>query len=171
MRLSRIQNVQLSRIQNVQFGDGLVPQRPYTGTRRHAHAPSTTPPTPQAGQRHCSTHNQSARTTCKRLRRPASACRAFGPHAMGYVSRRPQSQPCEAHRLPPCPRRTLKQRGVRHCRARGHHRPGTPVPTHQKAHAFVALSCTTQKARPLGANTTTFSLTDITTLPSHSSSP
>ena len=89
------------------------------------------------------THKVPACTTCKRLRKSASACYALGHHAVGYVSRRPQSQLCKAHKLPPCPRCALKQWGVRHCCSRGHHRVCTLVPTHRKR---------TLSAQPLGPN-------------------
>ena len=46
--------------------------------------------------------------------------------APGYVDHRPLSKVCQAHGLPPCPRCSLMQRGVRHCCQRGHHKVNTP---------------------------------------------
>ena len=66
------------------------------------------------------------------LRRTAEACCALGHHADDHIARRPQLQLCPLHGLPPCPRCTLKQRGVRHCCQRGHHKVCTPVPTRRK---------------------------------------
>ena len=114
------------------IGDRRVPQCLYTGTCRHTHTPSSAPLAPQQGQPHYTTHKQPACTTCKCLRKSARACCALGHHAVGYVSRRPQSQLCEAHQLPPSPRCVLKQRGVWYCCSWGHHRVCTPVLTHRK---------------------------------------
>ena len=57
---------------------------------------------------------------------------ALGHHADDHIARRPQLQLCPLHGLPPCPRCTLKQRGVRHCCQRGHHKVCTPVPARRK---------------------------------------
>ena len=97
-------------------------------------------------------------TTCKRLRRLASACCVLGHHEKGYISRRPQSQLCDAHRLPPCPRCTLKQQGVRHCCARGHQHVCTPFPTHRKrklsSHSRVSHQkpCLSRPTQPLSVS-------------------
>ena len=56
----------------------------------------------------------------------------LGHHADEHVARRAQLQLCPLHNLPPCPKCTLKQRGVRHCCQRGHHKVCTPVPPHPK---------------------------------------
>ena len=150
------------------IGDGLVPQRPCTGTRRHAHTPRAAPSALEAGQVHCNTHNQPACTTCKRLRKPVSACCALGHHTSGHVSRRPQSQLCEAHQLPRYPCCTLKQRGVRQCCATDHHRACIPVLAHRKctlpshSHAPHKKPCLSKPAQPP---------TEITTLSTPSSSP
>ena len=114
------------------IGAGKLPQRPYTGTRRHTTAHRATQPLPLTGQSQCSVHFASACMTCKRLRRSAEECCKLGHHADEHVARRPQLQLCPLHSLPPCPRCTLKQRGVRHCCQRGHHKVCTPVPTHRK---------------------------------------
>ena len=115
------------------IGDGRLPQRPYTGTRRHA---------PQAAQANvagapanatvCDTHYLPACITCKRRRKTAHECCSLGHHEAGHVPRRPQLQLCEAHRLPPCPICARTQRGVRHCCARGHHKVCTPVQPSRK---------------------------------------
>ena len=65
-------------------------------------------------------------------RKSAEECCKLGHHAASHVARRPQLQLCPLHNLPPCPRCTLKHRGVRHCCDRGHHKVCTPVPAHRK---------------------------------------
>ena len=114
------------------IGDGKLPQRPYTGTRRRANTHRAPPPAPPADPSKCAQHSADACTTCKRLRRTAEACCALGHHADDHIARRPQLQLCPLHGLPPCPRCTLKQRGVRHCCQRGHHKVCTPVPARRK---------------------------------------
>ena len=115
------------------IGDSRLPQRPYTGTRRHV------PPAAQANVNRapanatvCDTHSLPACITCKRLRKTAQECCSLGHHEAGHVPRRPQLQLCEAHRLPPCPICARTQRGVRHCCARGHHKVCTPVQPSRK---------------------------------------
>ena len=114
------------------IGDGKLPQRPYTGTRRHTTSHRAPQPMPLSGQTQCSAHSALACMTCKRLRRTAEECCKLGHHADEHVARRPQLQLCPLHNLPPCPRCTLKQRGVRHCCQMGHHKVCTPVPAHRK---------------------------------------
>ena len=114
------------------IGDGKLPQRPYTGTRRRANTHKAPPPAPPADPSKCAQHSDDACTTCKRLRRTAEACCALGHHADDHIARRPQLQLCPLHGLPPCPRCTLKQRGVRHCCQRGHHKVCTPAPARRK---------------------------------------
>ena len=123
------------------IGDGRLPQRPYTGTRRHA------PPAAQANVARapanatvCDTHSQPACITCRRLRKTAQECCSLGHHEAGHVPRRLQLQLCEAHRLPPCPICARTQRGVRHCCARGHHKVCTPVQPSRKR-------CTSQQPK------------------------
>ena len=114
------------------IGDGKLPQRPYTGTRRRANTHRAPPPAPPADPSKCAQHCADACTTCKRLRRTAEACCALGHHVDDHIARRPQLQLCPLHGLPPCPGCTLKQRGVRHCCQRGHHKVCTPVPARRK---------------------------------------
>ena len=114
------------------IGDGKLPQRPYTGTRRRANTHRAPQPAPLADPSKCTQHSATACTTRKRLRRTAEACCALGHHADDHVARTPQLQLCPLHGLPPCPRCTLKQRGVRHCCQRGHHKVCTPVPMRRK---------------------------------------
>ena len=114
------------------IGDGKLPQRPYTGTRRHANTHRAPQAAPPADPSKCAQHSATACTTCKRLRRTAEACCALGHHADDHIARRLQLQLCPLHGLPPCPRCTLKQRGVCHCCQRGHHKVCTPVPMHRK---------------------------------------
>ena len=114
------------------IGDGKLPQRPYTGTRRRANTHRAPQPAPPADSSQCAQHSATACTTCKRLRRTAEACCALGHHADDHIARRPQLQLCPLHGLPPCPRCTLKHRGVCHCCQRGHHKVCTPVPVHRK---------------------------------------
>ena len=114
------------------IGDGKLPQRPYTGTRRRANTHRAPPPAPPADPSKCAQHSADACATCKRLRRTAEACCALGHHADEHIARRPQLQLCPLHGLPPCPRCTLKQRGVRHCCQRGHHKVCTLVPARRK---------------------------------------
>ena len=113
------------------IGDGKLPQRPYTGTRRRAHT-HRAPHPPPADSSQCAQHSATACTTYKRLRRTAEACCALGHHADDHIARRPQLQLCPLHGLPPCPRCTLKQSGVRHCCQRGHHKVCTPGPVRRK---------------------------------------
>ena len=42
------------------IGDGKLPQRPYTGTRRHTTAHRATQPAPLTGQSKCSVHSGNA---------------------------------------------------------------------------------------------------------------
>ena len=114
------------------IGDGKLPRRPYTGTRRRANTHRAPQPAPPPDSPQCAQHSATACTTCKRLRRTAEACCALGHHADDHIARRPQLQLCPLHGLPPCPRCTLKQRGVRHCCQRGHHKVCTPVPVRRK---------------------------------------
>ena len=114
------------------IGDGRLPQRPYTGTRRHVSAHTTPHLAPRVDHSKCVAHTALACMTCKRLRKSAEECCKLGHHAASHVARRPQLQLCPLHNLPPCPRCTLKQRGVRHCCNRGHHKVCTPVPAHRK---------------------------------------
>jgi hypothetical protein len=133
------------------IGDGRLPQRPYTGTRRH---------TPQAAQANitrapantnvCDTHSLPACITCKRLRKTAHECCSLGHHEAGHVPRRPQIQLCEAHRLPPCPICTRTQRGVRHCCARGHHKVCTPVQPSRKRCSSQQPKQTCKRPRVVG---------------------
>ena len=114
------------------IGDGRLPQRPYTGTRRHVSTHTTPHLAPRVDHSECVAHTALACMTCKRLRKSAEECCKLGHHAASHVARRPQLQLCPLHNLPPCPRCTLKQRGVRHCCDRGHHKVCTPVPAHRK---------------------------------------
>ena len=114
------------------IGDGRLPQRPYTGTRRHVSTHTTPHLAPRVDHSKCVAHTALACMTCKRLRKSAEECCKLGHHAASHVARRPQLQLCPLHNLPPCPRCTLKQRGVRHCCDRGHHKVCTPVPAHRK---------------------------------------
>ena len=54
------------------------------------------------------------------------ACAGCAPGKHSPVDRRPLSKVYQAHGLPPFPRCTLMQRGVRHCCQRGHHKVNTP---------------------------------------------
>ena len=114
------------------IGDGKLPQRPYTGTRRHANTHRAPQPAQPNDPSKCLQHCATACMTCKRLRRTANECCKLGHHAADHVARRPQLQLCSLHGMPPCPRCTLKQRGVRHCCQRGHHKVYTPVPIRRK---------------------------------------
>ena len=114
------------------IGDGRLPQRPYTGTRRHVSTHTTPHLAPRVDHSKCVAHTALACMTCKRLRKSAEECCKLGHHAASHVARRPQLQLCPLHNLPPCPRCTLKQRGVRHCCDRGHHKVCTPAPAHRK---------------------------------------
>ena len=114
------------------IGDGKLPQRPYTRTRRRANTHRAPQRAPPADSSQCAQRSATACTTCKRLRRTAEACCALGHHAEDHIARRPELQLCPLHGLPPCLRCTLKQRGVRHCCQRGHHKVCTPVPVRRK---------------------------------------
>ena len=109
-----------------------APQRPYTGTRRCANTQRAPQPVSLADPCKCTRHCATACTTCKRLRRTVEACCALGHHADDHIARRPQLQLCPLHGLPPCPRCTLKQTGVRHYCQRGHHKVCPSVPTRRK---------------------------------------
>ena len=133
------------------IGDGRLPQRPYTGTRRHtpqaARANTTRAP---ANTNVCDTHSLPACITCKRLRKTANECCSLGHHEAGHVPRRPQLQLCEAHGLPPCPICTRTQRGVRHCCARGHHKVCTPIQPSRKRCSSQQPKQTCKRPRVVG---------------------
>ena len=113
------------------MGGGKAAQALYTVTRWRA-PPPTAPatcnlvPSPMISSHACPAHKLPACVTCKRLRLSAAVCCARGHHAPGYVDHRPLSQVGQAQGLLPCPRCSLKQRGVRQCCQCGHHKVNTP---------------------------------------------
>ena len=113
------------------MGGGKAAQAPYAVTRRRAPQPTApatcvVAPSPMTSSHTCPAHKLPACVTCKRLRLSAAVYFAKGHHVPGYVDRRPLSKVRQTHGLPPCPRCTLMQRGVRHCCQCGHHKVNTP---------------------------------------------
>ena len=90
----------------------------------HYHAQAPEPPALRPTR---VTHHMEACITCKRLCKCAHTCCSLGHHETGYLPRRPQPLLYEKHHLLPNPRCTTKQRGVRHCCNRGHHKVCTRV--------------------------------------------
>ena len=93
-------------------------------------------------------------------------------HTYTHLDRRPLSKTCALHGLPPCPRCTLMQRGVRHCCARGHHKVSQSVCTSTQTHQVSRTARRpTQMPMPALPRLLTLPPDALTTCPTHAASP